>query len=80
MSRIRSRDTKPEPAVRSIHHRFGYRFTVNAGGDDVAIYGPVVVLAEGEAVGGYHCGIGKVRGLDAGHTVAVGKPDDDRAG
>jgi DNA mismatch endonuclease (patch repair protein) len=29
MSRICIRDTKPEPAVRSMHHRFGYRFTVN---------------------------------------------------
>lgn len=29
MSRIRSKDTKPELAVRSILHRLGYRFTVN---------------------------------------------------
>jgi DNA mismatch endonuclease (patch repair protein) len=29
MSRIRSRDTKPELAVRSILHRLGFRFTVN---------------------------------------------------
>lgn len=29
MSRIRSRDTKPEIAVRSMLHRMGYRFTVN---------------------------------------------------
>jgi DNA mismatch endonuclease (patch repair protein) len=29
MSRIRNRDTKPELAVRSMLHRFGYRFTVN---------------------------------------------------
>jgi DNA mismatch endonuclease (patch repair protein) len=29
MSRIRSRDTKPELAVRSMLHRLGYRFTVN---------------------------------------------------
>jgi DNA mismatch endonuclease (patch repair protein) len=29
MSRIRSHNTKPELAVRSMHHRFGYRFTVN---------------------------------------------------
>ena len=29
MSRIRSRDTKPEVAVRSMLHRLGYRFTVN---------------------------------------------------
>ena len=28
MSRIRSRDTKPEIVVRSILHRLGYRFTV----------------------------------------------------
>ena len=29
MSRIRSRDTKPELALRSLLHRLGYRFTVN---------------------------------------------------
>ncbi|MEM9080130.1 MAG: DNA mismatch endonuclease Vsr [Verrucomicrobiota bacterium] len=29
MSRIRSKDTKPEMVVRSILHRLGYRFTVN---------------------------------------------------
>lgn len=29
MSRVRSKDTKPELAVRSILHRLGYRFTVN---------------------------------------------------
>ena len=29
MSRIRSKDTKPELIVRSILHRLGYRFTVN---------------------------------------------------
>ncbi len=29
MSRIRSRNTKPELAVRSMLHRLGYRFTVN---------------------------------------------------
>jgi DNA mismatch endonuclease (patch repair protein) len=29
MSRIRSQDTKPELAVRSMLHRLGYRFTVN---------------------------------------------------
>jgi DNA mismatch endonuclease (patch repair protein) len=29
MSRIRSRDTKPELALRSMLHRLGYRFTVN---------------------------------------------------
>ena len=29
MSRICSRDTKPELAVRSMLHRLGYRFTVN---------------------------------------------------
>lgn len=30
MSRIRGRDTKPELALRSMLHRLGYRFTVNA--------------------------------------------------
>lgn len=29
MSRIRSRDTKPEMVVRSLLHGMGYRFTVN---------------------------------------------------
>ncbi|MCH8540848.1 MAG: DNA mismatch endonuclease Vsr [Opitutales bacterium] len=29
MSRIRSKDTKPEILVRSMLHRLGYRFTVN---------------------------------------------------
>ncbi|MGB0414364.1 MAG: very short patch repair endonuclease [Coraliomargarita sp.] len=29
MSRIRSKDTKPELIVRSMLHRLGYRFTVN---------------------------------------------------
>ena len=29
MSRIRSKNTKPEIAVRSMLHRLGYRFTVN---------------------------------------------------
>lgn len=29
MSRIRSRDTRPELALRSMLHRLGYRFTVN---------------------------------------------------
>ena len=31
MSRIRSRDTKPEAAVRSLLHRMGFRFRVNSG-------------------------------------------------
>jgi len=29
MGRIRSKDTKPEKAVRSLLHNMGYRFTVN---------------------------------------------------
>ena len=29
MSRVRSKNTKPELAVRSMLHRLGYRFTVN---------------------------------------------------
>ena len=29
MSQIRSKDTKPELIVRSMLHRYGYRFTVN---------------------------------------------------
>lgn len=33
MSRIRSRNTKPERVVRSLFHRLGYRFTVNGPGN-----------------------------------------------
>ena len=32
MSRIRSRDTKPEMIVRSLLHRMGFRFRVHVGG------------------------------------------------
>ncbi|MGB6221539.1 hypothetical protein [Haloferula sp.] len=33
MSRIRSRDTKPELIVRSMLHELGYRFTMARGND-----------------------------------------------
>jgi G:T-mismatch repair DNA endonuclease (very short patch repair protein) len=29
MSHIQGRDTKPELALRSMHHRLGYRITIN---------------------------------------------------
>ncbi len=52
---------------------------VGPGGDDVAIHSPVVVLAEGEAVGGVVVArLGKrneVCGIDEGHIVDGGKAD-----
>ena len=52
---------------------------VGPGGDDVAIHGPVVILAEGEAVGGVVvAGLGKrdeVRGIDEGNIVASSEPN-----
>lgn len=52
---------------------------VGPGGDDVAVHGPVVVFAEGEAVGGVVvAGLGKrdeVRGINEGHVIAGGKAD-----
>ena len=48
-------------------------------GDDVAIHGPVVVFAEGKAVGGVVVArLGKrneVRSIDEGHIVTGGKAD-----
>lgn len=52
---------------------------VGPGGDDVAVHGPMVVLAEGKAVGGVVvAGLKKrneVRGIDEGHIIAGGKAD-----
>ena len=52
---------------------------VGPGGDDVAVHGPVVVLAEGKAVGGVVVArLGKrneVCGIDEGHIVTGGKAD-----
>ena len=44
MSRIRSGDTKPERAVRSMLHRLGYRFTVNGPRNKTLPGRPDVVL------------------------------------
>lgn len=57
---------------------------IRAGGDDVAVHGPVVVFAEGEAVGGVvvaGCSEGnEVRGVDEGDVVAGGKADAQATG
>ena len=57
---------------------------VGTGGDDVAIHGPMVVFAEGEAVGGVvvaGCGEGnEVGGVDEGDVVAGGEADAQAAG
>lgn len=55
-----------------------------AGGEDVAVHGPVVVLAEGEAVGGvivaaYREG-NEVGGIDEGDVTGRGKFDPQAAG
>jgi len=50
MSRIRSRDTKPEKTVRSILHAMGYRFTVN-GPKNKSLQGkPDIVLPKHQTV------------------------------
>ncbi len=50
MSRIRSRNTKPELALRSMLHRLGYRFTVN-GPKNKALPGkPDIVLPKHHTV------------------------------
>ena len=57
---------------------------VGAGGDEVAIHGPVVVFAEGEAVGRVvvaALGEGdEVGGVDEGDVVAAGEADAQTAG
>ena len=57
---------------------------VGARGDDVAIHRPVVVLAEGEAVGGVVvAGFGKwdeMGGVDEGYVVVGGELDAEAAG
>jgi hypothetical protein len=57
---------------------------VRAGRDEVAVHGPVVVLAEGEAVGrvvvvGFREG-DEVGGVDEGDVVAGGELDAEAAG
>lgn len=44
MSRIRSKNTKPEIAVRSMLHRLGYRFTVNGPKNKQLLGKPDIVL------------------------------------
>lgn len=50
MSRIRSRNTKPELAVRSLLHRLGYRFTVNGPKNKQLPGKPDIVLPRHQAV------------------------------
>lgn len=50
MSRIRSRDTQPEIAVRSMLHRMGYRFTVNGPRNKKLPGKPDIVLPKWGAV------------------------------
>lgn len=50
MSRIRGRDTKPELALRSMLHRLGYRFTVNAPNNRKLPGRPDVVLSKHRTV------------------------------
>lgn len=60
MSRIRSRDTKPEIAVRSILHRLGYRFRLHRkdlpGSPDIVLPGrDTVVFVHGCFWHGHSC-------------------------
>lgn len=60
MSRIRSRDTKPEIAVRSILHRSGYRFRLHRkdlpGSPDIVLPGrSTVVFVHGCFWHGHSC-------------------------
>jgi DNA mismatch endonuclease (patch repair protein) len=50
MSRIRGRDTKPELALRSMLHRLGYRFTVNAPNNRLLPGKPDLVLPKHHSV------------------------------
>ncbi|MBK1830126.1 DNA mismatch endonuclease Vsr [Verrucomicrobiaceae bacterium R5-34] len=50
MSRIRSKDTKPERLVRSLLHRLGYRFTVNAPNNKQFPGKPDIVLPKYQTV------------------------------
>ena len=50
MSRIRSKDTKPELMVRSILHRLGYRFTVNGPRNKTLPGKPDIVLPKYKTV------------------------------
>ena len=57
---------------------------IRARGDEVAVHGPVVVLAEGEAVGGVIvAGFGEgneMGGIDEGDVVAGGELNAEAAG
>lgn len=50
MSRVRSRDTKPEILVRSMLHRMGYRFTVSGPKNRLLPGRPDIVLPKHRAV------------------------------
>ena len=50
MSRIRSRDTKPELMLRSMLHRHGYRFTVNGPKNHTLPGKPDIVLPKHRTV------------------------------
>ena len=50
MSRIRNKNTKPEILVRSLLHRMGYRFTVNATNNRKLPGKPDIVLPKYKAV------------------------------
>ncbi|MGC6458428.1 MAG: very short patch repair endonuclease [Akkermansiaceae bacterium] len=50
MGRIRGRDTKPELLVRSLLHRLGYRFTVNAPNNRKLPGRPDIVLPKHDTV------------------------------
>ena len=50
MSRIRSRDTKPEITVRALLHEMGYRFTVNGPKNRTLPGKPDIVLPKYQAV------------------------------
>ncbi len=50
MSRIRGRDTQPELALRSMLHRLGYRFTVNAPNNRLLPGKPDLVLPKHHSV------------------------------
>ena len=50
MSRIRNKNTKPEILVRSLLHRMGYRFTVNAPNNRKLPGKPDIVLPKYKAI------------------------------
>jgi len=57
MSRIGSRDTKPELIVRSMLHRLGYRFTVNGPKNQQLPGRPDIVLPRAKGVSFFKEGV-----------------------